>query len=42
LAARLIERHFDELFYRRGEGATVQRWLAALPAELDERALSAA
>ena len=33
-AARLIERHFDALFYLRGEGATVQRWLTALPAEL--------
>ena len=33
-AARLIERHFDEIFYLRGEGATVRRWLAALPAEL--------
>jgi LuxR family transcriptional regulator, maltose regulon positive regulatory protein len=33
-AARLIEQHFDELFYLRGEGATVQRWLSALPAEL--------
>jgi LuxR family transcriptional regulator, maltose regulon positive regulatory protein len=33
-AARLIERHFDELFYLRGEGATIQRWLAALPAEV--------
>ena len=33
-AARLIERHFDELFYLRGEGATIQRWLAALPANL--------
>jgi LuxR family transcriptional regulator, maltose regulon positive regulatory protein len=32
-AARLIERHFDELFYLRGEGVTIQRWLAALPAE---------
>ena len=31
-AARLIERHFDELFFRRGEGATVQRWLAAATA----------
>ena len=30
-AARLIEQHFDELFYLRGEGATVQRWLSALP-----------
>ena len=33
-AARLIERHFDALFYQRGEGATVQGWLAALPAEV--------
>ena len=33
-AARLIEQHFDELFYLRGEGATVQRWLSALPADL--------
>jgi LuxR family transcriptional regulator, maltose regulon positive regulatory protein len=33
-AARLIEGHFDELFYVRGEGVTVQRWLSALPAEL--------
>ena len=33
-AARLIERHFDEIFFRRGEGATVQRWLAAIPAEI--------
>ena len=32
-AARLIEQHFDA-FLLRGEGATVQRWLAALPAEL--------
>ena len=32
-AARLIERHFDELL-RRAEGATVDRWVAALPAEL--------
>jgi LuxR family maltose regulon positive regulatory protein len=32
-AARLIERHADELLFR-GEGATVQRWLAVLPAEL--------
>ncbi len=32
-AARLIERHVDALFLR-GESATVQRWLAALPAEL--------
>ena len=33
-AARLMERHFDALFYLRGEGATVQRWLAVLPTEL--------
>jgi LuxR family transcriptional regulator, maltose regulon positive regulatory protein len=32
-AARLIERHFDEIFLS-GERATVQRWLPALPAEL--------
>jgi LuxR family transcriptional regulator, maltose regulon positive regulatory protein len=33
-AARLIEEQFDALFYQRGEGATVQRWLSALPADL--------
>jgi LuxR family maltose regulon positive regulatory protein len=33
-AARLVEEQFDALFYLRGEAATVQRWLAALPAEL--------
>jgi LuxR family transcriptional regulator, maltose regulon positive regulatory protein len=32
--ARLIEQHFDELFYLRGEGVTVQRWLSLLPADL--------
>jgi LuxR family maltose regulon positive regulatory protein len=32
-AARLIERHADELLFR-GEGATVDRWVAALPAGL--------
>jgi LuxR family maltose regulon positive regulatory protein len=32
-AARLIERHFDEVFLS-GERATIQRWLSALPAEL--------
>jgi LuxR family maltose regulon positive regulatory protein len=36
-AARLMERHFDEQFYLRGEGATVQRWIATLPAELSSR-----
>ncbi len=33
-AARLIEQHFDAVYILRSEGATVQRWLAALPAEL--------
>jgi LuxR family maltose regulon positive regulatory protein len=33
-AAQLTEQHFDELFYLRGERATVQRWLSSLPAEL--------
>src|SRR5262249_47449334 len=33
-AARLIEQHYDELIYLRGEGVTVQRWLATLPADL--------
>jgi LuxR family maltose regulon positive regulatory protein len=33
-AARLIEQHFDALFYLRGEGATLQRWLSAIPADL--------
>jgi LuxR family transcriptional regulator, maltose regulon positive regulatory protein len=32
-AARLIEQHFDVLLHR-AEGATVDRWVAALPAEL--------
>jgi LuxR family transcriptional regulator, maltose regulon positive regulatory protein len=32
-AARLIERHVDALLVR-SEGATLQRWLAALPAEV--------
>jgi LuxR family maltose regulon positive regulatory protein len=32
-ATRLVERHFDEL-YLSSEGATIQRWLAALPAGL--------
>ena len=31
-AARLIEEHFDEFYNVRGEGATIQRWLSALPA----------
>ena len=33
-AARLIEQHFDVLYYGRGEGATVQGWLAELPDDL--------
>ena len=33
-AARLIEEQFDALFYQRGEGVTVQRWVSALPADL--------
>src|SRR5262249_11947095 len=33
-AAQLIERHFDTFFYLRGERVTIQRWLAALPAEM--------
>ena len=33
-AARLIERHFDEVFNLRGEAATVRRWLSVLPAEV--------
>ena len=30
-AARLIEQYFDEVFYLRGEAATIQRWISALP-----------
>ena len=33
-AARLIEQHFDEVFYLHGEAATIQRWISALPADL--------
>ena len=33
-AARLIEQHFDEVFYLRGEAATIQRWISALPDDL--------
>jgi LuxR family transcriptional regulator, maltose regulon positive regulatory protein len=32
-AARLIERHYDAIFLR-GESATIQGWISALPAEL--------
>ena len=33
-AAGLIERHFDAVYYLRGEAATIQQWLSALPADL--------
>ena len=33
-AARLIEQHFDALYYLQGERTTVQRWLSALPDDL--------
>ena len=33
-AAQLIERHFDRVYSYRGEGATIQRWLSALPHDL--------
>jgi LuxR family maltose regulon positive regulatory protein len=33
-AARLVEQDFDATLYLRSEGATAQRWLAALPADL--------
>ena len=33
-AARLIERHFDTVYMSRGEGATIERWLSALPDDL--------
>ena len=33
-AARLIEEHFDSLFYLNGEPATINRWLQALPDDL--------
>ena len=32
-AARLIEQEFDLVYGLRGEAATTQRWLSALPAE---------
>jgi LuxR family maltose regulon positive regulatory protein len=32
-AARLIERHYDEIF-QQGESATIQRWISQLPAGL--------
>ena len=33
-AARLIEEHFDTLFYLHGEPGTINRWLQALPDDL--------
>ena len=33
-AARLIERHLEEQILRRSEGATLARWLSALPTEV--------
>ena len=33
-AARLIEQHFNAVFYLRGEAATIQRWISALPDDL--------
>ena len=33
-AAQLIERNFDTVYSLRGEGATIQRWLSALPHDL--------
>ena len=33
-AARLIEQHFDEVFFLRGEAATIHGWLSVLPGEL--------
>jgi LuxR family transcriptional regulator, maltose regulon positive regulatory protein len=33
-AAELVEQHFDAVLYLRGEGATTQRWISALPGEL--------
>ena len=33
-AARLIEQHFDAVFYLRGEAATIRRWISALPDDL--------
>ena len=33
-AARLIEQYFDELYYLRGEGTTLQRWLSGASHDL--------
>jgi ATP/maltotriose-dependent transcriptional regulator MalT len=36
-AARLIEYHLEDLILRRNEGATLTRWLSALPADVAQR-----
>ena len=33
-AARLIEQHYNAVFFLHGEGATIHRWLSALPEDL--------
>ena len=33
-AARIIEQHFDLVYYIRGEAATIHRWMSVLPAEV--------
>ncbi|HLN69086.1 MAG TPA: LuxR C-terminal-related transcriptional regulator [Streptosporangiaceae bacterium] len=33
-AARLIEQHFDAVFFLHGEAATIHRWLSALPEDM--------
>jgi LuxR family transcriptional regulator, maltose regulon positive regulatory protein len=33
-AARIIERHFDESYFLRGEAATIHRWLSVLPGDV--------
>ena len=33
-AARLIEQHFDDIYFLCGQMATIQRWLAMLPADV--------
>jgi LuxR family maltose regulon positive regulatory protein len=33
-AARLIEQHFDAIFFLHGEAATIHRWLSALPGDM--------
>jgi len=33
-AARIIEQHFDTVYYWRSEGATIHRWMSVLPADV--------